>query len=124
MSACMALGVSHRGLSWHFALTQPQRLRMGRGQEMKLEGLRQLVSVNMKTRGAKTSAMKPAEVCSSCVVAGFFSGETCWGPPQSMPLGTMRTPSVWLTLAALCPSSLFLATSRYLSFAGLWVGCN
>ena len=45
------------------------------------EGLRQLVTMNVKTSEVQTSRVKSAGGSKVTVLAiGFFSGESCWGP--------------------------------------------
>lgn len=34
LGTCTVVGISHRGLSWHFVLTQPQRTAAGAGDDV------------------------------------------------------------------------------------------
>ena len=62
------------------------------------DGVEVMNSGGLRLVNANTCGVKTSDICRG--PAGFFSGESRQGPPQSRSLGTTVTPAVWLILSA------------------------
>lgn len=147
MSCCLACVITRTGLT----AGADFRLQCGGGRGNK-KGVRQVVSANMKTLGAKTSVVKPQGLWGGY---GFLGGKSCWGPLWSSLLSSVMRSSVmragglggWSAASArvmevlgregwelsslklhggqncyLLPFFLAPSISRHLSFGSFWEG--